>query len=85
MAGELREKKPSHPRGPKYIALDVNLNRRLVCWRFKAPKNLEVGALGRSFGSYTSLETASQQPETSGKASRRWSAVPSCKTPSPQR
>ncbi|CAJ1398183.1 unnamed protein product [Effrenium voratum] len=28
--------------GPKFIALNLKLNRRVVCWRFVAPKHLEM-------------------------------------------
>ncbi|CAL1129264.1 unnamed protein product, partial [Cladocopium goreaui] len=42
MATQLVHAKGGGSHGPKFIALNLKLNRRVVCWRFVAPKHLEL-------------------------------------------
>eukprot|EP00435_Cladocopium_sp_Y103_P005566 s2724_g1.t2 len=42
MATQLVHAKGGGSHGPKFIALNLKLNRRVVCWRFVAPKHLEM-------------------------------------------
>lgn len=42
MATQLFHAKGGGSHGPKFIALNLKLNRRVVCWRFVAPKHLEL-------------------------------------------
>ena len=42
MATQLVHAKGGGSHGPKFIALHVKLNRRVVCWRFVPPKHLEL-------------------------------------------